>query len=144
MDFIIREAIVDDYKDIFVINRDSLGYEYPIDKTKDNLYNLINDENNKIFVAVYENKVIGYIHLIDHNVSYFDHLKNVLAIAVHNDFKRQGIGSSLMNKGEEWAKETGAVGVKLLSSEFRPEAHEFYKSIGYKFKKKQLNFQKLF
>ncbi len=82
--------------------------------------------------------------MVDHNVSYFDHLKNVLAVAVKNDFKRMGIGSALMEKGEEWAKETGAVGVKLLSSEFRPEAHEFYKNIGYKFKKNQLNFQKIF
>ncbi len=144
MNYYIREATIDDYNDIYLINRDSLGYEYPLNKTKDNLKIILSDKKSIIFCAVCDNMVIGYIHLVEHNVSYFDHLKNVLAIAVHNDFKRQGVGSALMKKGEQWAINTGAVGIKLLSSEFRTDAHEFYKSQGYIFKKNQLNFQKLF
>ncbi len=144
MNYIIREALIDDYNDIYIINRNSLGYEYPLDKTKRQLEIILSSNSHKIYVASSNNIVIGYIHLVDHYVSYFDHIKNVLAIAVNNDYKRQGIGSALMKKGEEWAKETGAVGVKLLSSEFRPDAHEFYKKQGYLFKKNQLNFQKNF
>ncbi len=39
MNYTIREANIDDYMDIYIINRDSLGYVYPIEKTKDNLVN---------------------------------------------------------------------------------------------------------
>ncbi len=144
MDYVIREALIDDYKDIYSINRDSLEYEYPLDNTKRQLEIILSNNSHKIYVAVFNNKVIGYVHLIDHYVSYFDHIKNVLAIAVDDEYKRQGLGTALMKKAEEWAKETGAIGIKLLSSEFRPDAHKFYKKQGYIFKKNQLNFQKIF
>lgn len=144
MKFKIREACVNDSDDIYVINRDSLGYDYPPERTMQKLADALSSNKDKIFVAVVEDGIAGYIHLTDYDVIYAPHFKNILGLAVLEKFKRFGIGSALLAEGEKWAKQTGAAGVRLCSGESRTDAHQFYRSCGYKDNKKQLNFKKLF
>jgi hypothetical protein len=49
-----------------------------------------------------------------------------------------------MTSVEEWAKATGAVGVRLNSGETRKNAHKFYEHIGYDLSRFQARFAKLF
>lgn len=66
-----------------------------------------------------------------------------LGFAVDNDYKRMGVGSALLNKGEQWAKESGAVGIRLCSGIEREDVHKFYKAQGYIENKLQKNFKKI-
>lgn len=143
-DFIIRQAKVSDAEDIYNINKTSLGYDYDLDKQRNNLEAVLNDKTQVIFVAVLGNKVVGYIHLTSYDVIYADIYKNCLGLAVDNDYKRMGIGSALLKQGEMWAKENGAIGIRLCSGVERENAHKFYKSHGYIETKLQKNLKKIF
>lgn len=62
-----------------------------------------------------------------------------MGIAVSADYRRMGIGRALLAKAEEWAIQTGAKGVRLVSGETRTGAHVFYRSCGYSDDKMQVN-----
>lgn len=65
-----------------------------------------------------------------------------MGIAVSKQYKRQGVGKALLEAVEEWAKKTGASGVRLVSGETRSGAHAFYRYCGYEGEKRQINFKK--
>lgn len=142
--FIVRQAVISDSKDIYYINKTSLGYDYDIEKQKAKIQAVLNDSTQVIFVAETNNKVVGYIHLVNYDVIYADNFKNCLGLAVDNDYKRNGIGSALLNQAEIWAKENGAVGIRLCSGVEREKAHQFYQSQGYEVTKLQKNIKKIF
>ena len=52
--------------------------------------------------------------------------------------------SALLNQGEKWARENGAVGIRLCSGIERENAHKFYFANGYKENKIQKNLKKNF
>lgn len=143
IDFIIRNAEVLDAEDIYYINKTSLGYDYDLDKQRKNLQAVLNDKTQVIFVADIGDKVVGYIHLTSYDVIYTDTYKNCLGLAVDNDYKRMGVGSALLKQGEKWAKENGAVGIRLCSGIERENAHKFYLSQGYVENKLQKNLKKI-
>ena len=142
--FIVRQALITDAKDIYYINKTSLGYDYDLEKQKSKIEAVLNDSTQVIFVAETNNKVVGYIHLVNYDVIYADNFKNCLGLAVDNDYKRNGIGSALLNQAEIWAKENGAVGIRLCSGVEREKAHQFYQSQGYEVTKLQKNIKKIF
>lgn len=115
-----------------------------MDKQRKNLQAVLNDKTQVIFVADIGNKVVGYIHLTSYDVIYTDTYKNCLGLAVDNDYKRMGVGSALLKQGEKWAKENGAVGIRLCSGIERENAHKFYLSQGYIENKLQKNLKKIF
>lgn len=142
--FIVRQAVISDAKDIYYINKTSLGYDYDLEKQKNKIQVVLNDSTQVIFVAECNNKVVGYIHLVNYDVIYADNFKNCLGLAVDNDYKRNGVGSALLNQAEIWAKENGAAGIRLCSGAERVNAHQFYESQGYEVTKLQKNIKKIF
>ncbi len=139
---IIRKARLSDAERINELNRDELGYDYPLDKTRDALRALI--ERDIILVAETDSGVVGYIHLCDYELLYAPKMKNVMGIAVDADCRRMGIGSELLREAERLAAEDGAAGIRLVSGKSRTGAHAFYESAGYYGGKEQLNFKKKF
>lgn len=144
MKITIRTAVVGDYEGIYLLNAHGLGYDYSIEKTRQRLVQILQKENNRIFVAEIENKIVGYIHSADYDCTYVDSLKDILALAVDKSYRGKGIGNTLLLAAEEWAKETGSLGVRLVSGIDREEAHKFYKACGYVNRKNQMNFIKWF
>ena len=142
--YFIREAVITDAEDIYYINKTSLGYNYDFEKQKAKIEVVLNDKTQVIFVAECDNKVVGYIHLVNYDVIYADNFKNCLGLAVDNDYKRIGIGSALLKQAEDWAKENGAAGIRLCSGVEREKAHQFYQSQGYEMTKLQKNIKKIF
>lgn len=143
-EFIIRKAQKSDAEDIYYINKTSLGYDYPLDKQRKRFESVLNDDTQAIFVADMGNRVVGYIHLASYDVIYADTYKNCLGLSVDNDYKRMGIGAALIKQAELWAKENGAVGIRLCSGVERENAHKFYLSQGYVETKLQKNLKKIF
>lgn len=138
----IREATLDDYMDIYSLNKNGLGYDYPEEKTKEKLQIILNQPTDKIFVAELDSRIIGYVHLSAYECTYKESLKNLLTLVVDENFRNKGIGRRLMQKAEDWAKETGAKGIRLVSGFNRTEAHQFYQNCGYMLRKEQKNFIK--
>lgn len=140
----IRECLVSDYKDIYLLNKNAFGYEYDLVKTKSRLYDILGRTTNKIYVACIDKKVVGYIHGSDYECTYSDSLKNIMAIAVDEEYQGRGIGRALLHAIESWAKEFNCCGVRLVSGFNRTGAHEFYSRCGYSLRKDQKNFIKYF
>ena len=73
-----------------------------------------------------------------------DSLVNVLGFVVKEKYRNQGLGSMLIERLEQWGKNNGFSGIKLLSHPSRVHAHRFYERRGYMFTKDQKNFMKKF
>lgn len=140
----IRECVAEDAIFLYELNNNEMGYDYPRDKTESKLRELLKSNKDKIFVALMDNIVVGYAHANDYDVIYAPHMKNIMGIAVSSHFKKQGIGRALLAAVENWAQETGASGIRLVSGATRTGAHEFYRHCGYSGDKQQINFKKMF
>ena len=105
---VVREVTIDDYKDIRRLNNNALGYDFPLEKTKNQLEKILTGKGAKIFGAFVDGKLIGYVHIADYECSFSDSLKNIIGIAVDPSYRKQGIGRALLSQAESWARETGA------------------------------------
>lgn len=144
MNLHIREVNLKDAVMLNQLIKEELFYDYGLENMVNRLKNLLKDKNNKIFVAEIDRKIVGYIHGVGYDLLYTDHLKNIMGISVASKYKRKGIGTILLKEIEKWAKDTGAVGIKINSGSSRVLAHEFYLSCGYILKKEQKSFFKGF
>lgn len=144
MKFDVRLAERRDCAAICQLNQDALGYPYPMDKTALRLLSVLQNQQVALFVAERDDTVVGYIHAADYECTYVDPLVNILAVAVDRRARRSGVGRALLAQVERWAKARRAAGVRLVSSSFRKDAHEFYSACDYQMRKEYKNFIKLF
>ena len=141
----IRQATTSDIPAMNELFRKDLGYEECTMEIVEKQFAGLDNSREAVFVAEAEDDsshIAGVIHVEKYNVLYFPTMANILGIAVSADFRRQGIGSALLKRAEEWARKNGACSMRLNSGESRKQAHEFYRAQGYTDDKKQLRFIK--
>lgn len=137
----IREARATDYVELQKLSFEDLGYECDAELVKIRLEKL--DPNNEcVFVADVSGKVVGYVHIIKFNTLYYKSMANIQGMVVAKEHQRKGYGKELMNAAEDWARERDIEMIRLNSGFVRPEAHEFYRAIGYSNEKEQIRFMK--
>lgn len=96
-DIIIRQAKIEDYKDICKICCDDLGYNCSEELVKERLEGL--DKNNeRVLVAVYNSEVVGYLHAQIYKTLYFEELINFLGLAVSKEYRNKKSEQSLLTK----------------------------------------------
>lgn len=139
----IRECRISDAGRICELNK-VLGYDYPPEKTKQNLLAILKRPSDRIFVACVGETVAGYIQVCDYECCYMDSMKNIVGLVVDHSFQKSGVGKALLTATEDWAREQGCAGVRLHSGAERTEAHKFYEHCGYFHKKSHKNYIKLF
>lgn len=137
----IREAVTEDYLDICKICREDLGYECDPELTKSRLKNL-DGQREKVFVAVDNGIVAGYVHAEKYNCLYWESAVNILGLAVSGESRRKGFGRALMKAAEDWALENDIKIIRLNSGVGRKDAHKFYRKAGYGNEKEQIRFLK--
>lgn len=143
MNIVIRKADVLDSEAIADISSNNLGYDCTAEFVKKKLAGL-DLSREAVFVAEICTNVIGYIHIEKYNTLYCETLANVLGLAVKSDSRRNGAGRLLIEAAEKWAKDIGAMGVRLNSGGSRTAAHSFYRAAGYDSEKQQIRFMKEF
>lgn len=86
-----------------------------------------NDGNYKTFVALTENRVVGFVSVM-HGLAVGtpNGFLQVQGIAVHKEFHNKGIGTKLLNHVENYAKEDGMSFILVCSGFKRTGAHAFY------------------
>ncbi len=144
MNYFIRKACLSDASDLCRLNSNALGYKYSLGSTAEHLKTILENSDNALFVAETKNRVVGYIHGCNYVVMYAPMVKNILGFAVDREYQNKGIGTALLKSIEQWAKDTGAIGIRLNSGATRINAHRFYESRGYICDKSQLRFIKYF
>jgi predicted N-acetyltransferase YhbS len=100
----IRDVTADDAAAIREINREALGYEFPLEDTRAQLERIVKVPNIVLLVAVDGEEVLGYIQLSDYENTYHRPLKNLITLATSPRHQRRGVGRRLLEAGEEWAR----------------------------------------
>ncbi|MGV3354147.1 GNAT family N-acetyltransferase [Streptococcus orisratti] len=132
----IRSARLSDAQALYVINRDSLGYDSDMSATKAQLERLLQDSKHTILVAEENGHVVGYVHAHLYETLYFKPLWNLMALAVSQDYQGKGFGAALLSKLEKLAQQSNISGIS------RRGAHAFYKELGYVERPEQKRFIK--
>jgi hypothetical protein len=140
-DVTIRTVVKEDAEDVCRICCDDLGYQCDKYLVGERIQQL--DKNREaVFVAILDEKVVGYIHVEKYNTLYFETMANILGLAVSGKCRKMGIGKALVEQAENWASENEITLMRLNSGSARSDAHKFYRALGYGSDKDQIRFVK--
>jgi len=137
----VREATIKDSAAIADISTNTLGYQCDSCLVERRIKEMDSDKQ-KVYVAVENNEVVGFVHVELYQLLYQNDLANVLGLAVREDTQKRGYGKKLMLSVENWAQKMNCDAVRLNSGTERKEAHKFYIALGYKNTKEQKRFVK--
>ncbi len=126
----ICPAVVEDAEAIAQLNESCLGQKTPVAAVERMLKMIIPRADEKLFVAVYHGRMIGYIHARDDLRTYRAPQKAVLTVAVDKDYRRKGVGTALFEAVAAWGKQTRceAVTASVGSSK---AAQSFFAACGF-------------
>ena len=120
-----------------------LGYPILPATIAERLELISQSSDHGVYAAEAAGSVTGWVHIYGvrllESPAYFAEIGGLVVDAAQ---RRQGIGSALMQRAEDWAGEHGFPEVRLRSGLHRTEAHEFYQSIGYTLTKTSHMFRK--
>ncbi len=140
----VRKCMISDAPRIRELSRQLLGFDYPEDKFEANIRRLMTRASNLLIVAENNGTMLGFAHACDFDILYGPHLKILRAIAVDEKYRSYGAGKKLLEAVEDWAKRTGASGVRIYSGSERTAAIGLYKACGYEFVKPETKYKKDF
>jgi len=136
----IRKANNDDLNEIVrLLSDDKLGskredYKIPLPtEYLDAFKEIEEDKNQFLIVAEDENKIIGTLQLSF--IQYLTYKGGIRAqiegVRVSNEIRGKGIGRKMVEYAINIAKDRNAHLIQLTTDKNRPEALEFYKSLGF-------------
>lgn len=128
----VRKVKCEDYHDIYLLNQEfnPERSDFSAEKVKERIQYILKNTRDIILVCEYQNEVIGYIHGSPYELIDSDSLVNLLYFIVREQYRNQGVGSTLIGSLESWAKENNFSGIKLLTHPHRVLAHRFYEARG--------------
>ncbi|MFE0554851.1 GNAT family N-acetyltransferase [Paenibacillus sp. NPDC058910] len=133
MEVIIREIEVNDYAEVVTLWINVLGNrKVNLDNFSVTLERMNKDGNYKTFVALFENKVVGFITSVQ-ALSFGDEIGylHIQGLAVPKELQNKGIGTKLLKYVEDYSKRKGISTIILCSGFKRTDAHAFYEHNGY-------------
>lgn len=135
MKVIIRQATLDDVKDILHIYAESLdnGKVLSVEKAQRIFLKQQQYPDYKVFVAEYEQQLVGtFAILIMENMAHQGTPSAVVEdVGVLSTVQGKGIGKLMMEYALNYAKEKGCYKMSLSSNLKREKAHQFYESLGF-------------
>ena len=118
---------------LFDLYRQFYKYESNIQKSTNYISDRINNKQSTIFLAIAENdNPAGFVQLYETFGSL--HLGKIIILYdlyVTKEYRKQGIGESLMKKSREFAKTVGAKSIELSTAKNNFTAQSLYEKIGY-------------
>ena len=140
----IRAAHPQDAKAVSKMIREELATPVSASDTAHLLAKLCVSPRHRVFVAVVDELVVGFLHACDYDsiLSHYQ-IKHITAMAVSHSYRRVGIGKALLRRAERWAAESGAAGVALEASVLQTDAHAFFAACGYDSTQHALHYEKM-
>lgn len=137
---IIREATKDDFDQLLdlsfqlEVNHSELEGEKPNPdelkkKISRNLMKYMNEKTERFFVAEDGGHLVGFVDgEVSKSLSGIGWVGNLY---VKPEFRKQGLGTKLMEKITQWLKNQGVKVVEFTVHEKNQEALSFYRNLGY-------------
>jgi N-acetylglutamate synthase-like GNAT family acetyltransferase len=120
-----------------------LGYELQPECTRTRLDEIARDAFQAVFVV--EGKagsLIGWVHVYRTDRLLGDPMGEIGGIVVDENHRGMGVGTSLLERSEEWAQNVGCTTVKARSNTERLRTPAFYRRAGYSLVSRQNVFVK--
>jgi len=109
-----------------------LGYDEAEDEIGKRIEEIRAQETGEVYVAVVPpDIVVGWIQVSALLLVELPPLAEVGGIVVDSRYRRIGVGRSLMEAAEQWARQNGMSALRLRSNVQRDAAHAFYRRLGY-------------
>jgi ribosomal protein S18 acetylase RimI-like enzyme len=111
---------------------EQLGYAAGADLISNKLEVLSRSADEAVFVAVENERVIGCLSAHAHELFHTPgRLGRITALVVDADARGLGIGRALIGKATDYFLDRGCVRIEVTSGDHRPDAHAFYRSVGF-------------
>jgi GNAT superfamily N-acetyltransferase len=120
---------------------DQLGYALTEEQITKNIHAVLSNEDHDAFVAVYENKVVGWIGVAHTIMIEMTPYCEINGLVIDEKYRGKGIGRSLIERAKQWGKEKGDTTIRLRCNVKRKETHLFYQHLGFIETKEQKNFE---
>ena len=141
--FSIRPATLADSSALAALYTE-LGYPSSAAEMHARLARVITDPAHALLVAELTKPtgVVGAMHVGLYPILESDNAAQILGVVVSATQQRSGIGRSLMERAERWARERHCSTIFLRTNELRTDANGFYARLGYLNDRTQFVFQK--
>jgi GNAT superfamily N-acetyltransferase len=141
MQILIRIAEINDSEYITELSN-QLGYETRIVDIQNRLIKILENEDNCVYVAVKNGKIVGWIHGFYSLRIESNFFAEIGGLVVDENFRKNGIGKKLVDKVIQWSKLKNCEKVRVRCNVIRKESHRFYENIGFEINKEQKIFNK--
>lgn len=112
------------------------------DQLEDKILDVLNHDDEKIFLAVCDDEVIGYIYVNIYDVLYQEPIANIVSFILNMNKKHNGVGKTLIEAAENWAKDKGIKKARIVSDVNRTHGHSLFKKLGYVINETDFEFKK--
>ncbi|GGH08375.1 GNAT family N-acetyltransferase [Pedobacter zeae] len=137
----IREISEQDAESVTALSK-QLGYESNIKQTSARIKHINNSNENCAFVAIAENKVVGWIHGFYTLRIESDPFVEIGGLVVDAGYRNLSIGKQLIERINLWAKKWQVEKLKVRCNTKRTESHKFYERVGFAENKRQVAFER--
>ncbi len=141
MPFTIRIANITDSQAITDLSN-QLGYQSSSSDIKKRLTEVLAHPENKVFVATDNKKIVGWVHGFYTIRVESDPCVEIGGLVVDENSRSQGIGKTLVEKVNEWAKSVNCTKIRVRCNAIRTESHIFYEKTGFILNKQQKVFDR--
>jgi len=137
----IRPVRIEDARSVATLAT-QLGYPSSEAQLAERIPHVLGLGDAAAMVAEDAGAVVAWIHVELRRTLVADQEAQVMALVVDERCRGRGIGAALMSEAERWARERGAVKLRVGSRTTREGAHRFYEREGYALAKTSHWFQK--
>lgn len=132
----LREARLDDATEIARLSGE-LGYPASAAEIATRLTALIDDPAHRISVVEATGTLLGWIAVECRMTLESGERTEIVGLVVSEQARRQGVGRTLVDDAEAWARSLGFATLVVRSNVLRDASHEFYRGQGYLLRKTQ-------
>ena len=131
----IEEAIkCDELLTKLIIDEKKYNPNISDDVNINNFYpNIYNKDNNKLFIAIDDNNIIGYIYIKLISIDGIDNNKELLidALYIEEDYRNKGIATSLISKVKEYSINNNIKYISINVLDKNIKAKNLYNKLGF-------------
>lgn len=121
---------VTDVPEITALSR-QLGYSISEEQTLLNIKALLQSKDHEVFVAMDEQKVIGWMGMSYHISLESPPLCEIHGLVVHEQYRGCGVGKMLIERAKQWSIHKGVSRLRLRCNIKRTASLLFYQRTGF-------------